>query len=56
MIEQQRRPHWPVVAGAAAIAAALGFGAAHLLAAKKSSGRGTGPGAGRAGRRRRRPP
>lgn len=34
MIEQQRRPHWPVVAGAAAIAAALGFGAAHLLAAK----------------------
>ncbi|MES2316723.1 MAG: efflux RND transporter periplasmic adaptor subunit [Pseudomonadota bacterium] len=34
MIEQQRRPNWPVVAGAAAIAAALGFGAAHLLAAK----------------------
>jgi cobalt-zinc-cadmium efflux system membrane fusion protein len=34
MIEQQRRPNWPIVAGAAAIAAALGFGAAHLLAAR----------------------
>lgn len=34
MIEQQRRANWPVVAVAAAIAAALGFGAAHLLAAR----------------------
>ena len=35
MMEQQRRTAvWPLVAGAAAIAAALGFGAAHLLAAR----------------------
>jgi cobalt-zinc-cadmium efflux system membrane fusion protein len=35
MIEQQRRtPTWALVAGASAVAAALGFGGAHLLAAK----------------------
>ena len=35
MIEQQRRKAiWPLIAGAAAVAAALGFGAAHLLAAR----------------------
>ena len=37
MMEQQRRPaSWPVVAGLAAVAAALGFGAAHWLAAKNT--------------------
>ena len=37
MMEQQRRTAvWPLVAGAAAIAAALGFGAAHLLASRQA--------------------
>ena len=37
MMEQQRRTAvWPLVAGAAVIAAALGFGAAHLLAVRQA--------------------
>ena len=37
MMEQPRRKAiWPLVTGAAAIAAALGFGAAHLLAARQA--------------------
>ena len=35
MMEQLRRPaNWPVVAGCAAVAAALGFGLAHWMATK----------------------
>ena len=37
MMEQSRRTAiWPLVAGAATVAAALGFGAAHLLAARQA--------------------
>ncbi|MBC3911524.1 efflux RND transporter periplasmic adaptor subunit [Undibacterium umbellatum] len=37
MIEQERRSmNWPVTAGMVAVAAALGFGASHWMAAKKS--------------------
>ncbi|MDL2353954.1 MAG: efflux RND transporter periplasmic adaptor subunit [Pseudomonadota bacterium] len=35
MRQQQRTPTWALVAGAAAVAGALGFGAAHWMAAKK---------------------
>lgn len=37
MMEQQRRPmNWPLTAGLVAVAAALGFGASHLMSSKKA--------------------